>query len=254
MGIVTDIINTSAYGLDLLKSGVGPVVGTNAFGRISGFSRERERDEALNQKFPKPKYGSLLAKPLRGTGKEEFLTFHITKEATHSFDAQITQFAIDSEAAVTDHRVIKNSTFTVEVIFSDATYTLLASAGSIPKDTARAQSSIYQALKRIRDGEYIITLTTALDTFADVALSRFLVTKNVENGRSLYVSMTFEQTRRVKLTAQGKTTGTTTIIIKPDADTSGAAAGNTNTGTGAPVLTPFQQAIMDQYHILVPVS
>lgn len=131
------------------------------------------------------------------------LVFHVMIDAQHTFESRVTEYPVETGTNITDHVSHSNPTFSVRAMFSKATEPFLANE----KDGGVvSQEDAYKILTSLRTDRTAITLRTPLDSFSDLIITNLTFPKSIDEGRSLYVDISFQQIRKIS-------TATTTVDV-----------------------------------------
>lgn len=206
MPLFNDIINTNG----LYKN-----ISSSVYNSLRGYTdQEKNRDAVIARKGRDPirsyitwasdfkATGSSATGVLGLTRKSSKLVFHVLTSAQHNFTTQVTQYPVEEDVAISDHIQLENPSFSITAMFSDATHHLLER--SKESDGSMKQADAYLILQELRDARQTVALRTPLGIYPDLAITSISHAKSTNEGRSLYVDISFQQIRKIS-------TSTTTI-------------------------------------------
>lgn len=108
----------------------------------------------------------------------------------HNYDAEVTDFPVESGSTISDNIRNKPLVVTMECIVTNSPIGQAVNfrePGSVPADTA------YAAMLKIRDKRQPVTIRTSLSTFRNMALQNLTIPRESGRGDELRFTATFKQ-------------------------------------------------------------
>lgn len=156
---------------------------------------------------------------------------------THTYDADVTSYPVESGATITDNVRPKSITVELECIVSDSPLNAVLQARRKQSlaDPAFLDSPSTEALERmiaIRDKREPVTIETALKVYPNMVMTSFVTTVDKATGKALKFTVSFIQITivsnlrtRIRVAspavpgAKSNTSGSPVVVVnKPDAD------------------------------------
>jgi len=138
-----------------------------------------------------------------------------TLSESHSRSAQVTEHPVEGGAVVSDHIIADPAEITINGVVTNSPIYLLASltapsplSNSLAPTSNRAQAA-YDEIKRIHQQSELIEIVTGFETYTDMAITSVGITRDVNSGNILNISVTAKEVTLVQ------TTGLSTDIPDP---------------------------------------
>lgn len=138
----------------------------------------------------------------------------VTPTETHTLESEVTHFPVEQGVDITDHIRPKPRTYTISNgLVSECP---VVGQGVEPDPTAAGQA--YRSLVEIWENQALLTITTGIERYDNMAMTSAPVTRTAKDGNSLRFSATFEeiqivQSQTVAVTKVRK--ATKTVILGP---------------------------------------
>jgi hypothetical protein len=146
----------------------------------------------------------------------------VFREEKYSFTAETTDIPLEDGSTASDHVVNKPCEIQISAFIGNAEFVVFdgpQQAGD-PKERIRAA---YYELQRLKTAGEPLTLVTGLDTFRNMVIVSYDISRDVETGSDLPFDMTFKEIRVVK-------SETVAINVKPNLSSTDQVARSVNYG------------------------
>jgi hypothetical protein len=171
---------------------------------------------------------------------------------TYNFANSLTNLTVEEGDNISDHVVEEPDTIDIEAFIGQTKFETFSgmvdldlSNIEIPDDPKSRIRQAYHELLRMKRERQPVTVVTGLDTFPDMVITSFSISRDVETGADLPFSMSFQKIKTVKSEETQISTSTTS---------SGAgdqAAGTANVGNaGTNKISDDDNSMKERYRQL----
>ena len=151
----------------------------------------------------------------------------VFREEKYNFSAETTDVPIENGDDASDHVVNKPSEIQISAFIGNAEFVVFDGPQQAGDPKERIRAAYYELLRLKEKGEPL-TLVTGLDTFPNMVITSFDISRDVETGADLPFDMTFKEIRVVKSEVVG-------IHVKPNLSSSDQVARKLDMGLAATV-------------------
>lgn len=170
------------------------------------------------------------------------VAFDMILDEDHSKTAKVTEYAIEDGTPVSDH---------IELQPRELKFTALVSNFSIGAQAVspgyNRAAETWTALKLLMDDKRLVTITTVLERYADMAITSVSAPREGKTGDAIEFSVTAREVRVVKLRAT-----TITGVVRPRTDAQKQASTKVDSGRKATEQAKKEEVwVMDQRGIII---
>ncbi len=170
------------------------------------------------------------------------VTFDMILDEDHSKTAKVTEYAIEDGTPVSDHIELQPR----ELKFTALVSNFSISAQAVSPGYNRAADT-WTALKLLMDDKRLVTITTVLERYADMAITSVSAPRTGRTGDAIEFSVTAREVRVVKLRAT-----TITGVVRPRTDAQKQASTKVDGGRKATEQAKKEEVwVMDQRGIII---
>ncbi len=131
---------------------------------------------------------------IQGFGQDKPFFIDCLLSDSHTFDSDVTEFPVESGSTISDNIRNKPLVVTMECVVTNSPIGQLVSLRDKVSDPA---DSAYDLLLKIRSDRQLVTITTSLRTYIDMALQGLTIPRESGRGDELKFTATFKQVELV---------------------------------------------------------
>lgn len=143
------------------------------------------------------------------------IAMDITDSQDHVFESTITSNPIEDGSQVTDHIINEPDKLTLKGMMTDSPVRFASGVQDIAEQGLGGESrskSTFDTLKELRDSKTLVTITTTLNIYTNMAIRSFTVPRNSTTGNTLPFTLDLLKVEVVS----SKTVATPADIVRDD--------------------------------------